>query len=118
MAYFDMMVCPVPKSKLAAYRALSKKSAKIWKRHGAVGYAECLADDVKPGKVTSFPQSVKLKKGETVSTCVITFKSKAHRAVVWKKLMKDPFFADMDMKKMPFDGKRMFFGGFKEIVKF
>jgi uncharacterized protein YbaA (DUF1428 family) len=118
MAYMDFMVTPVPKRKVAAYTALAKKSAKVWKKHGALAYAECIADDVKPGKVTSFPQSVKLKKGETVATCVITFKSKAHRAQVWKTLMKDPFFTEMDMKKMPFDGKRMFFGGFKAVAKY
>jgi uncharacterized protein YbaA (DUF1428 family) len=116
MAYVDMMVTPVPKRKVAAYKALAKKSAKVWKKHGAVSYAECFADDVKPGKVTSFPQSVKLKKGETVATCFITFKSKSHRAAVWKKLMKDPFMANFDMKTAPFDAKRMFFGGFKPIV--
>jgi uncharacterized protein YbaA (DUF1428 family) len=118
MAYMEFMVTPVPKRKVAAYKALAKKSAKVWKKHGALAYAECLADDAKPGKVTSFPQSVKLKKGETVATCVITFKSKAHRAAVWKKLMKDPFMANFDMKTAPFDGKRMFFGGFKSVAKF
>ncbi len=118
MAYIEFMVTPVPKSKVAAYKALAKKSAKVWKKHGAVSYVECLADDVKPGKVTSFPQSVKLKKNEIVATAAIGFKSKAHRAQVWKKLMKDPFMANFDMKTAPFDGKRMYFGGFKPIVKF
>ncbi len=116
MAYFEMMVTPVPKSKVAAYKALAKKSGKVWKKHGAVSYAECLADDVKPGKVTSFPQSVKLKKNEIVATAIIGFKSKAHRMAVWKKIMKDPFMANFDMKTAPFDGKRMIFGGFKPIV--
>ncbi len=118
MAYIDFMVTPVPKSKVAAYKALAKKSAKVWKKHGALSYAECFADDVKSGKVTSFPQSVKLKKNEIVATAYIGFKSKAHRAQVWKKLMKDPFMANFDMKKAPFDAKRMFFGGFKTVVKF
>jgi uncharacterized protein YbaA (DUF1428 family) len=118
MAYIDYMVTPVPKARLAEYRALAKKSAKVWKKHGALGYCECVADDAKPGKLTSFPQSVKLKKGEVVATCHITFKSKAHRNAVWKKLMKDPFMANFDMKKAPFDGKRMFFGGFKSVASF
>lgn len=118
MAYVEIMVTPVPKSKLAAYKALAKKSAKVWKKHGATSYSESIADDVKPGKVTSFPQSVKMKKNETVATCVITFKSKAHRAAVWKKIMKDPFMANFDMKKAPFDGKRMFFGGFKPVASY
>jgi uncharacterized protein YbaA (DUF1428 family) len=116
MAYVDMMVTPLPKRKLAAYKAISKKSGKVFMKHGAIGYTESIADDVKPGKVTSFPQSVKMKKNETVAICYITFKSKSHRAAVWKKLMKDPFFANMDMSKMPFDGARMFFGGFKPVV--
>jgi uncharacterized protein YbaA (DUF1428 family) len=118
MAYIDFMVVPVPKTKLKAYRALCKKSAAIWKKHGAVSYAECLADDVKPGKVTSFPQSLNLKKNEVVVTAYIIFKSKAHRTQVWKKIMKDPFMTSFDMKKAPFDAARMFFGGFKPIVKF
>lgn len=118
MAYFDFMVVPVPRKKLKAYRALCKKSATLWKKHGAVSYVECLQDDVKPGKVTSFPQSVQLKKGEMVGVACITFKSKAHRAAVWKKMMKDPFMANYDMKSAPFDGMRMFFGGFKPIVAF
>jgi len=116
MAYIDFMVVPVPKQKLGAYRALCKKSATLWKKHGAIGYAECLADDVKPGKVTSFPQSVNLKKGEVVAAAYIIFKSKAHRGAVWKRIMKDPFMANYDWKTAPFDGKRMFFGGFKPIV--
>jgi uncharacterized protein YbaA (DUF1428 family) len=118
MAYIDFMVTPVPKSKLKAYRALCKKSKAVWKKCGAVGYAECIADDVKPGKVTSFPQSVKLKKNEVVATAYIEFKSKAHRAQVWKKVMNDPWMKNFDMKKAPFDGMRMFFGGFKSVVKF
>jgi uncharacterized protein YbaA (DUF1428 family) len=118
MAYVEIMVTPVPRSKVAAYKALAKKSAKAWKKCGAIAYSESIADDVKPGKVTSFPQSVKMKKNETVATCVITFKSKAHRAAVWKRLMKDPFMANFDMKKAPFDGKRMFFGGFKEVASY
>ena len=118
MACVDFMVAPVPKNKMKAYRALSKKSAALWKKYGALGYAECIADDAKPGKLTSFPQSVKLKKGEIVATSYIHFKSKAHRAAVWKKIMKDPFFANYDWKSAPFDGKRMFFGGFKLIAGF
>ncbi len=118
MAYIDFMVVPVPKKKLVAYRALCKKSAKVWKKCGAVGYCEALGDDVKPGKVTSYQQSVKLKKNEVVVASYIIFKSKAHRTQVWKKIMKDPFMANFDMKKAPFDAARMFFGGFKPIVKF
>jgi uncharacterized protein YbaA (DUF1428 family) len=118
MAYFDFMVTPVPKKKVAAYKALAKKSAKIWKKHGAISYVECIADDVKPGKVTSFPQSVKLKKGEVVATACIGFKSKAHRGQVWKKIMQDPFMTEFDMKKAPFDAMRMFYGGFTSVAKY
>jgi uncharacterized protein YbaA (DUF1428 family) len=118
MAYIDLMVIPIPKRKIAAYKTLVKKSAKAWKEVGAVAYMECVADDVKKGKVTSFPQSVKLKAGETVGCAYIIFKSKAHRAACWKKMMKHPFMSSMDMKEMPFDGKRMFFGGFKPLVQF
>jgi uncharacterized protein YbaA (DUF1428 family) len=116
MAYFDFMVIPVPKAKLAAYRALVRKSAVVWKKCGALDYVEAVADDVKPGKATSFPQSVKAKPGETVVCAYLVFESKAHRNRAWKKMMKDPFIAEFDPKKMPFDGKRMFWGGFKPIV--
>lgn len=118
MAYFEFVVTPVPKGKLKAYRALCKKSAQVWKKHGAVSYVECLEDDVKPGKVTSFPQSVKLGKGEVVGVACIEYKSKAHRAAVSKKVMTDPFMANFDMKTAPFDPKRMFFGGFKPVAAF
>ncbi len=118
MAYIDFMVVPVPKTKLAAYRALVKKSAAAWKRCGALAYVEAIAEDVKPGKVTSFPQAVKLKPSETVVCAYIIFESKAHRNKVWKKIMQDPFMKDFDMKAAPFDGKRMFYGGFKQIGGF
>ncbi len=118
MAYIDFMVIPVPKAKMKAYKALCKKSAAAWKRCGADAYVEAAADDVKIGKVTSFPQSVKAKKSETVVCAYLVFKSKAHRNATWKKIMKDPFMMEFDPKTMPFDGKRMFFGGFKPIVEF
>jgi len=118
MAYVDVMVTPVPKKKIKAYRALCKKSEALWKKHGAVEYAEWIEDDVKPGKVTSFPQSLNLKKGELVAVSYIVFKSKAHRTAIWKKVMKDPVMANVDWKKVPFDAARMYFGGFKPIVKF
>ena len=118
MVYIDYMVTPVKRARLAEYKALARKSAAVWKKHGALGYCETIADDVKPGKTTSFPQSVKLKDDEVVAACHITFKSKAHRAAVWKKLMKDPFMAKYDWKSAPFDGKRMIFGGFKSVTAF
>jgi uncharacterized protein YbaA (DUF1428 family) len=120
MAYVDGFIVPVPKQKLDAYRRLSRKAGKVWREHGALEYKECVADDAPKGKVTSFPQSVKLKKDETVVFSWITYKSRAHRDRVNAKVMKDPRLADMmgaeNMKNMPFDGQRMIYGGFKVAV--
>jgi uncharacterized protein YbaA (DUF1428 family) len=117
MPYVDGFVLPVPKKNLPAYRALAKKAGKIWREYGALDYQECVADDVKPGKHTSFPQSVKLKPGETVVFAWILYKSRKDRDRINAKVMKDPRLANaMDPNKMPFDGKRMFWGGFKVIV--
>lgn len=118
MSYVDGFVLPVPASKMAEYRKMARLAAKVWREHGALEYKECVADDVKAGKYTSFPQSVKLKKGETVVFSFIVYKSKADRNRVNKKVMSDPRLAAMmDPKKMPFDGKRMFWGGFKTFVE-
>lgn len=117
MQYVDGFVLPVPKKNLAAYKAMAKKACRVWLDHGALDYRECVAEDVKPGKVTSFPQSVKLKPGETVVFSWITYKSRKHRDRVMEKVMKDPRIqAMMNPKEPPFDGKRMFFGGFETIV--
>ena len=116
--YVDSFVVPVPKKNIKVYKKMAQLSGKIWLDHGAIDYVECVAEDVKPGKVTSFPQSVKLKKGEVVFFSWATYKSKAHRNSVMKKVMADPRMkAFMDSKKLPFDGKRMFWGGFTPIVK-
>ena len=116
--YVDGFVVPVPKRKLQAYLKLARKAGKIWREHGALEYRECAADDVKPGKHTSFPQSVKLKPGETVVFSWVIYKSRKQRDRINAKVMKDPRLADMmDPKKLPFDGKRMFWGGFKTIVE-
>jgi uncharacterized protein YbaA (DUF1428 family) len=115
--YVDGYVLPVPKKNLNAYRSMARAAGRVWRDHGALEYIECLADDVKPGKHTSFPQSVKLKKGETVIFAYIVYKSRAQRDRVNAKVMKDPRLARMmDPKKMPFDGKRMFWGGFNVLV--
>src|SRR5262245_49505860 len=109
---------PVPKKKLAVYRRMARKAGKVWRDHGALEYTECIADDVKPGKHTSFPQSVKLKAGETVVFVYIDYKSRADRDGINAKVMKDPGLADMmDPKALPIDGKRMFWGGFKVMVE-
>jgi uncharacterized protein YbaA (DUF1428 family) len=115
MSYIDCMVMPITTARLKDYKKLVKKSAEAWKRAGAIAYIEAIADDVKPGKKTSFPQSVKLKADETVGVAYIVFSSKASRNKAWKAIMKDSFMANFDMKAAPFDGKRMFFGGFKQI---
>jgi uncharacterized protein YbaA (DUF1428 family) len=117
MPYVDGYVVPVPKKKVDAYRRMARKAGKIWREHGALQVRECVADDVKPGKTTSFPQSVKLKPGETVVFSYIVFKSKGERNRINARVMKDERLADMmDPKAMPFDGKRMFWGGFKTLV--
>jgi uncharacterized protein YbaA (DUF1428 family) len=114
--YVDGFIVPVPKRKLAAYLKMAKTASKVWKKYGALEYYEAVADDVKVGKVTSFPRSVKRKGNETVFFSWIIYKSRAHRDAVLKKVMKDPIFKDMDMDDMPFDGMRMIYGGFKIAV--
>jgi uncharacterized protein YbaA (DUF1428 family) len=116
MTYVDGFVLPVPKKNLAAYRKMANKGGKTWMKHGALSYFEAVADDVKPGKSTSFPQSVKLKEGETVILAWATYKSRKHRDQVMAKVMKDPAMSNYDLKTLPFDGKRMFWGGFKQLV--
>lgn len=117
--YVDGFVVPVPSENIDAYRKLAKKAAKVWIEHGALMVRECLADDVKPGKSTSFPQAVKLKENEVVIFSFIVFKNRRHRDQVNKKVMADPRLNEMmnDPKLMPFDAKRMIYGGFKNIVE-
>ena len=118
MPYVDGFIVAVPKKKLEAYVRLSKKCGKVWREYGALDYREWVADDVKVGKLTSFPRSVKLKPGETVVFSWIVFKSRAARDRINAKVMKDPRLAKMmDVQAMPFDAKRMFFGGFKVLVE-
>ena len=115
--YVDGFVTPVPKKNLDAYRRIARKAGNVWRDHGALEFVECVADDVKPGKVTSFPQSVKLKPNETVVFSYIVYKSRKDRDRINAKVMKDPRLeAMMDPKNPPFDGKRMIFGGFKVSV--
>jgi uncharacterized protein YbaA (DUF1428 family) len=118
MHYVDGFLLPLPKKNLPAYKRLAQKAGKVWKEHGAIDYHECIAEDVKTGKTTSFPQSVKLKPGEVVVFSWITYKSRAHRDAVLKKVMADKRLACMmDPKTMPFDGKRMIYGGFDGLVE-
>jgi uncharacterized protein YbaA (DUF1428 family) len=116
--YVDGFVVPVPNKNVQAYRRMAQKAGRIWREHGALDFVECMADDVKPGKLTSFPQSVKLKRGETVMFSWITYNSRSHRDSVNKKVMADPRLKSMiEGKDMPFDGKRMIYGGFKVLVQ-
>jgi len=117
MSYVDGFVVPVPKRNLKKYLAMAKKAGRVWKDHGALDYCEAVADDVKPGKWTSFPQSVKLKTNETVVFSFIVYKSRKHRDAVLKKAMSDKRLTSMmNPKKLPFDGKRMIWGGFKTAI--
>lgn len=115
MAYVDGYVLPVPKKNVAAYRRMARKAGKIWREHGAVEFRECVADDLAIKMGTPFPKALKLKPGETVMFSWIVFKSRAHRDRVNAKVISDPRL-DMDLKSMPFDFKRMVWGGFKTLV--
>ena len=116
--YVQGFVIPVPNAQREAYRALAERAARIWKEYGALQVCECWGEDVKPGKVTSFPQAVQLKDDETVVFSWIVFRSREERDAINKKVMEDPRLADMmDPKQVPFDLMRMFFGGFETIVE-
>jgi len=116
--YVDGYVVPVPQARLGEYRRLARKAGKVWIEYGALEVHECVADDVKPGKWTSFPQAVKLKADEVVVFSYIVYTSRKARDRINKQVMADPRLAAM-MKPadMPLDGKRMFWGGFKTLVK-
>jgi uncharacterized protein YbaA (DUF1428 family) len=117
MKYVDGYVLPVPKRNLGAYRRMASEAAKVWRKHGALEFRECVGDDLKTIKVKSFPSAVKPRRGETVVFSWIVYKSRAHRDSVNDKAMKDPRMAKMmKTKKMPFDSKRMVYGGFKVMV--
>ena len=118
MTYVDGFLLPVPRKNLAAYRGIARKAAKIWKEYGALEYRECSGDDLNPKGMLGFPAVIKPKAGETVVFSWIVYKSRAHRDRVNAKVMKDPRLCNMmDPKKMPFDCKRMAYGGFKTLVK-
>jgi uncharacterized protein YbaA (DUF1428 family) len=114
--YVDSFVVPVPKANIDAYKKFSEMAAQIWKEHGALEYVECIADDVKPGKVTSFPQAVKLADDEVVVFSWIVYQSREQRDQANAAAMSDARFKDLNPQSMPFDTKRMFFGGFKVLL--
>ncbi|HWA13312.1 MAG TPA: DUF1428 domain-containing protein [Burkholderiales bacterium] len=118
MSYVDGFLLAVPRKNLKKYQAIARKAGKVWKEYGAIDYVECVADDVRKGKLTSFPQSVKLRKGEVVVFSWIVYKSRAQRDSINRKVMKDPRLASMMTPgAMPFDMKRMIYGGFRTIVE-
>lgn len=118
MPYVDGFVLPVPRKHLETYRRMARKAGQVWRHHGALEYRECVGDDLKVKKVVQFPKSVKAKAGETVVLAWIVFKSRAHRDRVNARVMKDPRIAKMmEPKAMPFDHKRMVYGGFKVMVE-
>jgi uncharacterized protein YbaA (DUF1428 family) len=117
MSYVDGFVLPVPRRNKDAYLRAARQWARVFRDHGALAHRECMGDDVKPGKWTSFPQAVKLKPGEVVWFSWIVYKSRKHRDRVVARAMKDKRMAAlMDPKKFPFDGKRMIYGGFKVML--
>jgi len=117
MRYVDGFVLPVPKKNIQAYRRLAQKAGKIWRDHGALEYRECVGDDLNVKMGISFPRTIRLKRGETVAFSWIVYRSRAHRDRVNAMVMKDPRLAKMDLKSMPFDCKRMVYGGFKVLVE-
>ena len=117
MSYVDGFVLLVPKKNRAAYLRMARKGGKVWRSHGALDYKECAGDDLKVKFGVSFPRMMRAKPGEMVFFSYIVYKSRSHRNQVNAKVMKDPRLASMmDMKKMPFDVKRMSYGGFKVLV--
>jgi uncharacterized protein YbaA (DUF1428 family) len=117
MRYVDGYVMPVPKKKLKAYVRMARMGERMWRKHGALDYKECIGDDLKTKWGSTFTRLLKLKPGETVVFSYVVFKSRAHRDRVNAKVMKDPRIAKMMKNGMPFDGKRMFWGGFKAMVE-
>jgi len=116
MAYVDGFVLPVPRKNLTAYQRMAQKAGRIWQEYGALEYRECVGDDLDVKMGRSFPRQLKLKRGETVVFSWIVYKSRAHRDQVNAKVMKDPRMTSMEPKGMPFDMKRMVYGGFKTLV--
>ncbi|MGE3643467.1 MAG: DUF1428 domain-containing protein [Beijerinckiaceae bacterium] len=114
--YLDCFVIPVPAGKIGEYRKLAEKSNEVWRKHGALDYSEWIADDVKPGKLTSFPQALQLQEGEIAVVGFARYESREHRDKVFAAVMADPFMQEMNPKTMPFDAMRMFWGGFSALA--
>ncbi len=116
MAYVDGFVVPVPKQNIEAYKTMARKAGAIWKEHGALAFVECLGDDVPYGELTSFPRAVQATEEETVVFSWIVYESREQRDAVNARVMADPRLKD-SMSNMPFDGKRMIYGGFETVVE-
>jgi len=115
--YIDAILIPVPRANLEAYKRVSEEWGKAHLRHGALYYSDSISDDAQPGKVTSFPQAVQLKDGEVIALAWVVYRSKEDRDRIGKAVMDDPQLKEsMDPASMPFDGKRMFWGGFETII--
>jgi uncharacterized protein YbaA (DUF1428 family) len=114
--YVDGFVLPIAKKNVAAYRRIARKAAKVWREHGALEYRECVGDDLKAKGALPFPRLARCRPGETVVFAWIVYRSRADRDRINAKVMKDPRLAGMDMKSMPFDVKRMSYGGFQVLV--
>jgi uncharacterized protein YbaA (DUF1428 family) len=114
MPYVDGFVLAVPKDKVEAYKALARTACDVWKEHGALDYAECIGDDVPYGELTSFPRAVMAREDEVVIFSWIVYRDRQHRDAVNKKVMEDPHFKGVEM---PFDGKRMIYGGFEVLLQ-
>jgi uncharacterized protein YbaA (DUF1428 family) len=115
--YVDGFVLPLPTKNIEAYRRMAQKAAKVWREHGALEYRECVGEDLDVKMGMPFPRKIKLKPGETLVFAWIVYKSRAHRDRVNAKVMKDPRLAMDDSKQMPFDVKRMMYGGFEVLVE-
>ena len=116
MAYVDGFVIALPKANIETYKAFAKTAGEVWMEHGALSYVECLGDDVPVGEVTSFPRAVQAKDDEIVVFSWVTYRSRADRDAIMAKVMADPRLPQ-DPSAMPFDGKRMIFGGFESIIE-
>lgn len=116
MPYVDGFVVPVPKQNIEAYKAMARRASEVWKEHGALAFVECIGDDVPYGDLTSFPRAVHAKEDEVVVFSWITYRSRAERDAINAKVMADPRLKDMQ-SDMPFDGKRMIYGGFEIFLE-
>ncbi|ACL59962.1 DUF1428 domain-containing protein [Methylobacterium nodulans] len=116
MTYVDGFVIAVPKDRIEDYKAMARRAGELWKEHGALAFVECLADDVPYGELTSFPRAVQAREDETVAFSWIVYASRADRDAINAKVMADPRLK-ADMTNMPFDGKRMIFGGFEAFLE-